>query len=273
MDLTPEIVSDIVRVANQLATSTLSRSEYVQHGGFSLYQIYDGGVTWEDYCREAGVKTRKKEEVPDEVYFGRLQCAIRELGRHPKTSERKRFGLNFSKRRFPTLPAFIQAAIERGIIPDTEANEPYEQSQLKQESAVAAIPDATETTGTTNRQVPAIPAHTSRAKWERIDMPGFPYAPQDESGTIALFAILCARGVIKWDILDLNTGKGVDCICWDHVMKRELRVELKHRLTRAGWNHAVDDVDYVVCWENRWPDFPKPVISLRDSMELLRRRT
>ena len=268
MTLNTDIVSDVQRVANRLRASTLSRSEYLQHGRFSEYQIYDGGSTWEEYCRAAGVESKRKEEVPDEVYFGRLLHAIEKLGRHPKTSERKRFGLNFRKRRFPTLSAFIQAAVERGIIggPETEAVSPDTSS----EPEAAQIPAVTSEHVPSPRLVPPIPIETTRTKWERIDVPGFPYAPQDESGTVALFGILCAQGALQWDILDLNSGKGIDCICWDHVMQREIRVELKHTLARASWNHRIEEIDYVVCWENRWPDFQRPVISLRVLIESLK---
>ncbi len=111
---------------------------------------------------------------------------------------------------------------------------------------------------------PPIPLGTSRTRWERTGLASFPYAPQDESGTLALFAILCATGKIAWQVVELNAGKGIDATCWDSVMQREIRVELKHTLSRTGWNHSLDDIDYVVCWENRWLGFPKPVIQLRD---------
>lgn len=42
-------------------------------------------------------------------------------------------------------------------------------------------------------------------------------------------------------------------------MGREIRVELKHTLSRVSWNHKVEDLDYVVCWENRWPAFQNPL--------------
>jgi hypothetical protein len=95
-----EIVQDIKRVAGLLSTVSLSRSEYIEHGRFNYYQIYDEGRTWEDLCRAAGVKTKRKEPIPDEVYFHNLIKVVNELGRYPKVSERKKYQLNFSKRRF-----------------------------------------------------------------------------------------------------------------------------------------------------------------------------
>lgn len=268
-DLDQRIVDDIRRVAERLARGELSRSEYLQHGGFTEYQIYDGGQTWESYCRAAGVDTKKVEPVPDEIYFCRLRKAVEDLGRFPKTSERKKFGLNFSKRRYPTLKAFIDEARRQGMVTlpgqvSTNSEPLVEDSQL-----VAAAPErqVAEVSAGPKRPVPPIPTETKRTKWERTGVHGFPYAPQDELGVVALFAILCSRGKIEWEILELRGGKGIDATCYDHLMGKEIHVELKHRLSRAGWNHRVEDLDYVVCWENRWPDFPKPVIVLRDMVK------
>lgn len=111
-----EIVSNIRQVALELSCTRLSRSEYLRHGRFSYYQIYDGGRTWEELCVASGVSTKKKEPVPDDVYFLRLQGAIKSLGRYPKNTERKKHGLNFSKRRYPNLGAFIEEVLRRGAI-------------------------------------------------------------------------------------------------------------------------------------------------------------
>lgn len=84
---------------------------------------------------------------------------------------------------------------------------------------------------------------------------------------MALFAILCAQrrlGELDWSILEFRHGKGIDATCYDHKLNREIRVELKHRLTKAVWDKRIGDVDFVVCWESAWPDFPKPVVIFRE---------
>jgi len=90
-----------------------------------------------------------------------------------------------------------------------------------------------------------------------------PYAPQDENSVIALFAILCNRGIVRWQILDLSGGSGIDALCHDEESKNEIRVEFKLVLSKNNWNHDFNKVDYVVCWKNTWPDFPKKVIDLK----------
>lgn len=265
--LSSEIIEDIKRVASELNRDELSRSEYVQHGRFSVYKIYDGGHTWEEYCDAAGIKTRKKEPVSDEIYFARLKQAKHALGRLPKTNERKQFGLNFSKRRFPTLGAFIDKAISQGIIErqfttDAELPQPVERSSTPLSGEPVSRSVSTSTQIKQEQAIPPIPKQTTRVKWERIDIDGFPYAPQEEAGVVALFAILCGKSYLKWQILDLRGGKGIDAICYDNETGKEIQVELKYILSRTSWHHSIEDIDYVVCWINRWHDFPKPVIEL-----------
>lgn len=252
----------------------MGRSEYIQHGGrFSLYDIYDGGHTWEEYCNAVGIKTKKKEPIPDEVYFARLKQAVQGLGRLPKTNERKQFGLNFSKRRYATLGAFISKAINMGIVSarfrgEAELLKPSNKSSpsLVSEPTPLIISTAQITQA---QAIPPIPKQTKRRKWERIDVAGFPYAPQEEAGVIALFSILCGRGHINWHILDLRGGKGIDAICYDNDNRKEIRVELKYVLSSNSWNHKLEDLDYVVCWVNKWSDFPKPVIELSSFLRKL----
>ena len=262
-----EIVDDVGRVALMLSKKPgdgFSRREYLNNGArFSMYDIYDGGRNWSCYCEEAGFKPETNEAVPDEVYFERLRRAWCDLGRLPKTSERKKFGLQFGKSRWPTLEAFIKTATSKGIVklPNSDNGGKVERPRR---SSVKEFPEKKQKVVTErSRPIPPIPEKTNRKRWERIGVVGFPYAPQDESGVIAPFSVLCAQGIIPWQILDLNSGKGIDAVCYDDRQHRELKVELKHTLSRSNWNHSIDDLDYVVCWENRWRDFPKPVKELK----------
>jgi len=259
-----DIVCDIKRVAalNGLRSGDkFSRRGYLSGGSrFTYYQLYDGGRNWTQLCTAAGFSTTEKELVSDEVYFRNLVAAVAKLGRFPKTSERKRFGLTFSRARFPTLPAFIKRAIELGYVNDlrplteTAAEVRIPVEQPNDEIPASAQPSV--------RPVPPIPALTKRRKWQRTGIRGLPYAPHDELSVVALFAIMCANDVFDWEILEMRGGKGIDATCFDHVRAQEIRVELKHTLSKGSWNHSVEDIDCVVCWENRWKSFPKPVFEL-----------
>jgi hypothetical protein len=255
-----DIINDIIEVKNRLKTSVLSRSEYYSHGKYNSYQIYDDGKSWEYYCQKAGIKTKKVDSVSDDEYFIRLKDAIKILGRYPKVNERKKYGLNFSKRRYPTLKQFIEKAIELEII------EPINDYKNKQEiiiksNKVEELKYKIDNNSNKTRISPPIPKLTRRKNWSRIDLDGHPYSPHDELGVIAIFAILCHKHIINWQILDLNSN-GIDAVCYDYDSNKEIIVELKLVLSKGSWNHDITKVDYVVCWKNSWHDFPKPVIEL-----------
>lgn len=263
-DIDQNLVNDVQVVAAKLGTQVLSRSEYFQHGQFSHYQVYDGGHTWEDVCKAAGLSHKKKEPVSDEEYYNRLSVAIAELGRYPKASERKKYGLSFSKRRYSTLIEFIRKAIELGRAPNLFDAVPI----LDEEDKLDVQPLQSEMLPTPTRKrkrfVPPIPLQTNRTKWERTGVDGFPYAPHDELGVASLLGILCSKGTIRWQILEMRGSKEIDITCYDEVMEKSIRVELKYTLSKGSWNHRIEDLDFVVCWENRWPDFPKPVLVLSE---------
>ena len=77
-----------------------------------------------------------------------------------------------------------------------------------------------------------------------------------------MFAIACARRLLDLEILEMS-NRGIDATCYDHDSGKELRVEIKHTLTKTSWDHNIDEVDVVVCWENRYSQFPKKVIELK----------
>ena len=271
-----KIVADIQRVAisiDKAPGEVFSEGDYRKAGGIvSRYFLSLDGKGWKYYCERAGFRVdARNQSVPAEEYHNRLRQAVGVLGRLPKTSERKKFGLNFPKRRWATLTVFLEDAIAKGIVPDLPSKpNPASDKAVTRSKATdrSCGPPPISVAPATNDKsrkhpIPPVPRGTRRKSWERTSVEGFPYAPHDESGTVALFAVLCAKGVIPWQILSLNGGKGGDGVCFDERTEKELRIELKFRLSRGSWNHPFDSFDYLVCWENRWADFPKPVFELR----------
>ena len=151
-------------------------------------------------------------------------------------------------------------------VEDFREDNPINSSQIKNSEPpseiVLLIKNALRKRGQKARPVPPIPPNTKRTKWERTGIPGLPYAPQKEQGVLAFFAIFCSERILPWQILDISAGKGIDATCFDENENKEIQVELKYILSKGSWNHPLEDLDYVVCWENRWPDFPKPVIEI-----------
>ncbi|MBI3099000.1 MAG: hypothetical protein HYY93_12275 [Planctomycetes bacterium] len=272
-----QILADIKKAGRRLQKrdgDPFSFPEYRRAGGtFSQPDILRNGE-WIALSGEVGYSPSPmaKAHVPDQEYFDRLSTAVKSLGRLPKSHERRDWGLALPTRRWGgTLGKFYQDAARKGVIPagllgrHAEAcqSDGEETAVLERASALAVDSPAPRMP----RAIPPIPAHSKRKKWEQTNLPGlgFPYAPHDENGVVALFAILCANRTIHSQILELNGGKGIDGVCWDDDQQREIRVELKYKLASSGWNHPMDSFDRVVCWENRWSRFPRSdaVIELR----------
>lgn len=115
-----DIVRDIRVVAERLRLKPgeeFGLPEYLESGGrFSSYQISDGGYRWSDYCTKAGFRPKVKDPASDEEYYERYVKAVKALGRFPKESERKRFGLKMSAHRREILNKFRRRALSEGIL-------------------------------------------------------------------------------------------------------------------------------------------------------------
>lgn len=272
-----EKLADIKRIALNLecykhAQPAISYPEYAKAGGkYSKGQIFSNGDTWRELCHEVDLEAKPKNlPVADEVYFSNLKKFYENKGRLPKASERTKAGLGFRKARWRPFQAFVNEAAERGYVPlscrksVSGGTPPLEGDKKTEPNSPAPVVPTIH-----RRLVPPIPKTSLRRspKWERIDVPGMPYAPQDESAVIALFAICCALGDLPYQILDITGGEGIDSVCFDHTHNKELRVEFKLHLSKNTWNHDLNSLDMVVCWKNRWPEFPKKVVELCNTIK------
>ncbi len=232
------------------------RDEYLLHpdARFSKYDIYDGGKTFEYYRCEAGYNSKAKLKVSDDEYYDNYKKACIELGREPKTSEYKKYRLGVNKSRREIFRNFKERAISEGILSEEETTKIKPSIEIFDEKPQQEVFPS-------SRSVPPIPEKTK--KWERIGIEGFPYAPQNELGVVAIFAILCSKATIPWQIIELNGGKGIDATCYDDNQHREIKIEIKKILSHSNWNHPFESIDYLVCWENHWDDFPKPLLELK----------
>jgi hypothetical protein len=273
MDKEAEIVGDVRKVGLALGKvpgrDRFGKREYITAGGrFSQYYLYDGGRGWEFYCRKAGYEPKTKSGVSDPDYAERFRRACGELGRPPRKSEYKNYGLSCNKRRrgdihqlYATIASEIfgrrpatatPAAAEKGEAPPDTSRE-ARKSENVQNTHI----------GRTRRHVPPIPKNIRGKKWEQIGIDGFPYAPHHEMGVVAIFAILCSRGRLPLQITYVTSGTGTDGVCWDEEAQEEVRVEFKKILAKSSFDKSLGSFDMLVCWENRWPDFPKRVIELK----------
>jgi hypothetical protein len=259
----------------------LSVPEYINAGGKYGNQIYSGGDTWEGLLKELGleIKSPRNRKRNKNFYYENLKTWVKENGKIPKSTERTKAKLNFSKTEefWNNYTEFIRSALNEGIISNDVVPKKYLEKNM---------PDFEESDGLINeidhhvndqkknnleRRTPPPPKTNlnirRKPNWKRIDIPGMPYAPQDENAVIALFAILCSHNILKFQILDVQSGEGIDSICYDDDSGKEVRIEFKLDLSENKFNHKIEDLDMVVCWKNKWLNFPKKVIELENILK------
>jgi hypothetical protein len=264
------------RILKKKPGDVFSKKEYIFHPGALLnhYNLYKEGKSWDYYCKKAGFRTKRKPLRTDEYYFRNLQKAVDELGRLPKAGEKSKFNINYKYTRWPNMTEFVRDAVQRGKVkiegytppPPPPAPEPLWAKHVIAKNVLFYPIDLKPL------PVPPVPLNSKRETWIRTNLSGFPYAPHDELGVAALFAVMCSKYLIPWQIVELNGGSGIDCICFHSSKKYEIRVEFKYILSKGDWNHNMNDLDHVVCWENKWPDFPKPVLELKSLLSEIRSR-
>jgi hypothetical protein len=269
MSLADRITKDIRRVVEELQCKELSCTEYLSRArsGITRWKINQAGG-WAKLCKAAGARAKTTRRVTNQEYFERLRRAYRELGRLPTAYERSKYHLDAVTKRWGSWQAFVEEARKRRVIPGGE-HRPSQPRHAQRATQSEAKTDEGQLISTRRvrqpHRAPAIPRHTGRRnpKWRQTDIIQFPYEPLEEQGVVALFSILCATGTIDWGILDITSSRSPDATCYDYQRQTEIAVEFEHTLRKSTWHHDIDEIDCVVCWENRWSDFPKDVIELK----------
>lgn len=85
------------------------------------------------------------------------------------------------------------------------------------------------------------------------------YAPTNELGVVFLFSHLCKRMQLHIESIQAAFP---DCIARQRVggKERRIRIEFEYRSSNfRAHRHSVDGCDWIVCWEDDWPDVPASI--------------
>lgn len=89
------------------------------------------------------------------------------------------------------------------------------------------------------------------------------FAPRNELGVVYLFASMAKR-------LGLSSVESIqphfpDCIAYQRTGKGEKRIRIEFEYRSRSFNHDPRKCDWLVCWEDNWPNAPKylRIIELR----------
>ena len=83
------------------------------------------------------------------------------------------------------------------------------------------------------------------------------YAPQSELGVVFLFSRLAKKLRLRVDTVQSGFP---DCVAYQksHGKENKIRIEFEFKAKNFKMHrHDPKGCDWIVCWENNWPDAPK----------------
>jgi hypothetical protein len=83
------------------------------------------------------------------------------------------------------------------------------------------------------------------------------FAPQNELGVVFLFSSMAKR--LGLSSVELIRSRFPDCIAFQRTGKGERRVRIEFEYKSRSFNHDPHGCDWIVCWEDNWPDAPKHI--------------
>jgi len=102
--------------------------------------------------------------------------------------------------------------------------------------------------------------HTeSHSRAEVLEGAPLRYAPTNELGVVFLFAHL-AR---KWRLrVDAVKSRFPDCLAYQKIQGKEKRIRIEFEFNSRNFKthgHDPSQCDWIVCWEDDWPDAPSHI--------------
>lgn len=126
------LIADIKRIAQQRASTSLTGSEYSQHGQYSGFVIRRAFGSWSAAASAAGLKPGWNYDISDEDLFDNLERVWRHLGRQPRRDEMTEAGSLYASGTYAirfggfrkALEAFVGAVDQRPDDKEAEAPVP-----------------------------------------------------------------------------------------------------------------------------------------------------
>jgi hypothetical protein len=88
-----------------------------------------------------------------------------------------------------------------------------------------------------------------------LDGAALRFEPQNELGVVYLFASMAKRlGLSSVEIIRPGFP---DCVAYQRTGRGEKKVQIEFEYRARNFNHDAGKCDWLVCWENNWPNAPK----------------
>lgn len=127
-----ELLEDIRRIADQLNSDSLSRSEYNQHGKYSSATMERIFGSWNKALAKAGLKIDRERDISKRKLFDNIEQVWIRLGRQPHLKEMKRPLSKYSGTTYDQRFGTWQKALEEFVdYVNSDRDEPEEENIIE----------------------------------------------------------------------------------------------------------------------------------------------
>ena len=250
-------LDEIRRVAKLLKKESLTKKEFSKHGLVTAEPIARRFGGWNIALEKAGLKTSVERNISEDDLFAEIdrlwkmlghRSSYAEFSKHAKYSEsplRKRFG--------SYLKAIEAFCLSRN-------------NQRQTEQSSSTILSSPEVKTTTYKKT------SEQFYGEPINFRGFRHAPINEQGVVFLFGMVSRE--LGFFIEAVQQGFP-DCEGkYLHDKQKNIwaraRIEFEYKASNfQKHGHDASKCDFIVCWEDDWPDCPISVIELKSELPSL----
>ena len=271
-----KIIEILKNLSKQLGRPNLSLTDIAKVIPTSAVYHYFGKVSIA--LKEAGLeatdshkKGRREPKYTDEDLFQALYKVEREIGHEPKVNENNAHG------DLSTTTYRVRFGKWRDVLAHykkwkSENAENLQGFSIQDEIGQSAHTIKGDDSLMTENQAPLIPADPKKHKppeqfyGEPIDFRGLRHAPINEQGVVFVFAMVSRE--LGFNIESIQQGFP-DCegkYLYDKKKKHyaKARIEFEYRASSfQEHGHDLNQCDFIVCWENDWPECPVNIIELK----------
>jgi hypothetical protein len=272
LDMDKEIITqEIRRIAAELGSGSLSRSQFKSKSGISEWQIYKYFDSWNEAVTAAGLNPIDVSRIDDEELFREMKNVFVRFGgvcTRMKFDKLCKYSADVYKKRFGKWNNILLKF--RAWLEESKETFPF----LNQLPSVDDSPEAKET-------VPAEKAKKKPASWDSLrritygsflNFRGLQHAPLNEQGVVFLFGMVCFE--LGFVVETVRTSYP-DCEAKRRVNRKRdewerVRIEFEYCSSDfRNHGHDPNGCDVIVCWEHDWPECPSEVIELKTAIQSL----
>lgn len=274
-DRKPQILAEIIRVANHIAPTPLTQLAFKRHGTISISTVSYHFGTFNKAVTVAGlvpnlsaVNVSGYQKIDDDLLLKELGRLWLEHGKRPSATTVSSDG-KYSPRPYKARWGSLANALTEfeNRFPDevpTLVDKKQEMPTRSPQQKPLVIPET----------------HKPRAKvqarrllfGEPIDFRGLRYAPINEQGVVYLFGMVSRElgFLIESVRTDFPDSEGKRCTSLDGMTWEHVRIEFEYKSSNfKEHGHDPGQCDLIICWLHDWAESPLEVLELRSELRKL----